>query len=107
MWACLWLAGLWSPSGTAIDAVPQALADEAGNAEADEESSDDDDEENADGGIGFPTDRFRERQLDRARRLVADQRWSDAAALFDDILDRKSTRLNSSHEWISRMPSSA
>ena len=24
-----------------------------------------------------------------------------------DILDRKSTRLNSSHEWISRMPSSA
>ena len=25
----------------------------------------------------------------------------------DDIIDRKSTRLNSSHEWISRMPSSA
>ena len=24
-----------------------------------------------------------------------------------DIVDRKSTRLNSSHEWISRMPSSA
>ena len=24
-----------------------------------------------------------------------------------NILDRKSTRLNSSHEWISRMPSSA
>ena len=24
-----------------------------------------------------------------------------------DQLDRKSTRLNSSHEWISRMPSSA
>ena len=24
-----------------------------------------------------------------------------------DALDRKSTRLNSSHEWISRMPSSA
>ena len=24
-----------------------------------------------------------------------------------DSLDRKSTRLNSSHEWISRMPSSA
>ena len=23
------------------------------------------------------------------------------------VLDRKSTRLNSSHEWISRMPSSA
>ena len=26
---------------------------------------------------------------------------------FDVVLDRKSTRLNSSHEWISRMPSSA
>ena len=26
---------------------------------------------------------------------------------FDGTLDRKSTRLNSSHEWISRMPSSA
>ena len=25
----------------------------------------------------------------------------------NDVLDRKSTRLNSSHEWISRMPSSA
>ena len=24
-----------------------------------------------------------------------------------DVTDRKSTRLNSSHEWISRMPSSA
>ena len=27
--------------------------------------------------------------------------------LTADTLDRKSTRLNSSHEWISRMPSSA
>ena len=26
---------------------------------------------------------------------------------IDDYEDRKSTRLNSSHEWISRMPSSA
>ena len=26
---------------------------------------------------------------------------------LDDAADRKSTRLNSSHEWISRMPSSA
>ena len=25
----------------------------------------------------------------------------------DTLVDRKSTRLNSSHEWISRMPSSA
>ena len=26
---------------------------------------------------------------------------------YPDVADRKSTRLNSSHEWISRMPSSA
>ena len=35
----------------------------------------------------------------------------DDAMLFTPtqrrLLDRKSTRLNSSHEWISRMPSSA
>jgi outer membrane protein assembly factor BamB/tetratricopeptide (TPR) repeat protein len=43
-------------------------------------------EEEGEGGIGFPSDRLRERQLDRARRLVDDQRWSDAATLFDDIL---------------------
>ena len=30
-----------------------------------------------------------------------------AAGGVDAIIDRKSTRLNSSHEWISRMPSSA
>ena len=30
-----------------------------------------------------------------------------AEQLFWSMLDRKSTRLNSSHEWISRMPSSA
>ena len=29
------------------------------------------------------------------------------AALVEELSDRKSTRLNSSHEWISRMPSSA
>ena len=27
--------------------------------------------------------------------------------VFDDIIDRKSTRLNSSHRYASRMPSSA
>ena len=39
------------------------------------------------------------------------QRLAIARALIRDprvlVLDRKSTRLNSSHEWISRMPSSA
>ena len=32
---------------------------------------------------------------------------ADLSMPFADSLDRKSTRLNSSHEWISRMPSSA
>ena len=42
---------------------------------------------------------------DRGRpgRLLANERL----LLSGDQLDRKSTRLNSSHEWISRMPSSA
>lgn len=44
------------------------------------------DEEVAENGVSLPTDRLRERQLDRARRLVADNRWSDAAALLDEIL---------------------
>ena len=33
--------------------------------------------------------------------------WKEAANLGENTIDRKSTRLNSSHEWISRMPSSA
>ena len=33
--------------------------------------------------------------------------WIQAASGGEARLDRKSTRLNSSHEWISRMPSSA
>ena len=36
-----------------------------------------------------------------------DGRWREYEGGVDDWLDRKSTRLNSSHEWISRMPSSA
>ena len=34
--------------------------------------------------------------------IIAQPDWTQA-----DSIDRKSTRLNSSHEWISRMPSSA
>src|ERR1044071_6156469 len=33
--------------------------------------------------------------------------WHEFKAAIRPITDRKSTRLNSSHEWISRMPSSA
>ena len=39
-------------------------------------------------------------------RLVADCRGPEGA-VDAAAADRKSTRLNSSHEWISRMPSSA
>lgn len=37
-------------------------------------------------GVILPGDRGRERTLDRARRLVADDRWSDAAATLDELL---------------------
>ena len=39
-----------------------------------------------DRGVDLPTDRLQERLLDRARRLVADGGWSDAATLLDEIL---------------------
>ncbi|MFM8703762.1 MAG: hypothetical protein ACKOHG_07810, partial [Planctomycetia bacterium] len=76
-------AALWIPGGPGIDDWKRLRAED--NA-AEEPSDDDPDADDGDGGIGFPSDRLRERQLDRGRRLVADQRWSDAAALFDEIL---------------------
>ena len=40
--------------------------------------------------------------------LIVSRRDEDAMSfLREQIVDRKSTRLNSNHEWISRMPSSA
>ena len=43
-------------------------------------------------------------QIDNEIKLLQDDRKD----ILDDYKeDRKSTRLNSSHEWISRMPSSA
>ena len=39
-----------------------------------------------------------------ATPLIAAANWN---CFHSAVLDRKSTRLNSSHEWISRMPSSA
>lgn len=85
---CTVIAGL-SISGGLDDTIRgQGRADEAVDAATEEPSGDDAEAEDGDGdgGIGFPNDRLRERQLDRGRRLVADQRWSDAAALFDEIL---------------------
>jgi len=42
--------------------------------------------EELDRGVDLPTDRQQERLLDRARRLVADGGWSDAATLLDEVL---------------------
>lgn len=55
-------------------------------AEADAANDEAVEEEVAEGGVSLPTDRLRERQLDRARRLIEDARWSDAATLLDEIL---------------------
>ena len=41
------------------------------------------------------------------RYLLDVLQTSVAVASYDRALDRKSTRLNSSHEFVSRMPSSA
>lgn len=43
-------------------------------------------EEPADPGLFFPSDRALERELDRARRLITDARWSDAAVALDELL---------------------
>jgi outer membrane protein assembly factor BamB len=45
-----------------------------------------DDQEAVEPGVFLPGDRGRERQLDRARRLIADERWSDAAVALDELL---------------------
>ena len=42
----------------------------------------------------------------KSKQFKKAEQFTDFRAMLDK-LDRKSTRLNSSHEWISRMPSSA
>ena len=66
------------PPDPALDAVRRA-----GDTDApDDEPAEVDDES----GVALPTDRLKERQLDRVRRLAADGRWSDSATLVDEIL---------------------
>ena len=48
-----------------------------------------------------------EAQLELARVLSWAKQYSQALREFDALIDRKSTRLNSSHIQKSRMPSSA
>ena len=56
------------------------------------------------GKIGEYTKRMRWKRLGQSRDRVFEIRMTDAAK---PVIDRKSTRLNSSHTDISRMPSSA
>ncbi len=59
-----------------------AVAQQGGNAFA----ADADEAASGDPAVFLITDRGRERLLDRARRLAADGRWSDAAAACDELL---------------------
>ena len=58
---------------------------------------------------GFPANVYagEEIELSRLLRRSPLARGRSRVILASNPLDRKSTRLNSSHEWISRMPSSA
>jgi outer membrane protein assembly factor BamB len=71
--------GFLGSSFAAAQVAPNAfeLIDESAEAEA---------AEPVEPGMSLPSDRGRERQLDRARRLVAGERWSDAAAALDELL---------------------
>lgn len=75
--------GPWAGRLLRLDVIAQAQIAQAQEA---------DDEENPEaglfeeGGAYLPTDRFSERRLDFARRLIADQRWSDAVTLLDEVL---------------------
>ena len=60
----------------------EGLAGEAGDDEASERPFDPIPEP----AVFLPEDRGRDRGLDRAGRLIADGRWSDAAAILDEIL---------------------
>ena len=70
---------------------------------------------------GMTVETVKEMSADSPRRIVGlrskvtvplapdhpQRKLLESAALGCPVQDRKSTRLNSSHEWISRMPSSA
>ncbi len=51
-----------------------------------EDTSSEADDASIEARVALPTDRLKERQLDRAQRLIADERWSDAATLLDEML---------------------
>jgi outer membrane protein assembly factor BamB len=84
-WAIPWVAfGLAVAVAALVISRPGrsvAVAQEV--AEEEEEGEEEPFEE---GGAYLPTDRITERRLDFARRLIADQRWSDAVTLLDEVL---------------------
>ena len=55
----------------------------------------------------FFTDHSAQNSLNQSVDFMSQYKIHQAALQLESLLDRKSTRLNSSHEWISRMPSSA
>ena len=65
-------------------------------------------------GIGMSAKQMRRKKPINSDLMTDISPLTDNQKIFFDeykkgknVLDRKSTRLNSSHEWISRMPSSA
>ena len=72
---CIWAA--WGGRLPRSIVVAQDAADD--EQQPDEEAA-------AEGGAYLPTDRMAERRLDFARRLIADERWSDAVTLLDEVL---------------------
>ncbi len=82
----------WAVAAAAFAIAPlggsRVAAQVAPNAfeQIDEGAAEPDAAEPVEAGMALPSDRGRERQLDRARRLVAGERWSAAAAALDELL---------------------
>lgn len=83
------LTGIW----TALCLVNAIVASSAGHlrrsvavAQEVAEGEGRDEEPLEEAGAYLPTDRISERRLDLARRLIAEQRWSDAVTLLDEVL---------------------
>lgn len=95
VWAMLVAAGAASPNRAIAQGVDEDATDvEDGVMEEDardrpgdtDAPADDDRAAEDEGSVALPTDRLKERQLERVRRLLDDGRWSDSAALVDEIL---------------------
>ena len=79
--ACLAAAFAWSVVSPAAAAQPGANAFAAKEPLGAAETA-----EGNEPAVFLTSDRTRERQLDRARRLAAEGRWSDAAVACDELL---------------------